>query len=149
VPRLFSVLVGVATLAIIVQAVTAGLFVDRRGSDAWVTVHGAIADVTWVTALALAIVAYRTIRATHHRLWLGSALLFVLTLAQTGIGHLITDQGVDWLLVVHIPLALAIFGLTIWLATTVSWRRRTALEPYVDEPSAGPRRHSLSVSYRD
>jgi hypothetical protein len=41
----------------------------------------------------------------------------VLALAQTGIGHLITDDGHDWLIAIHVPLAFVIFGLTSWITT--------------------------------
>jgi ABC-type uncharacterized transport system permease subunit len=113
--RTFTVLTALTSVAILVQAVTAGQFVDKNGADGWVTVHGVIADVSWVLALATAVVAFLTIRGVARRLVGWSAALFVLTLAQTGVGHLITELGKDSLIAVHVPLALVIFGLTIWL----------------------------------
>lgn len=45
-------------------------------------------------------------------------MLFVVTLIQTGIGHLITDKGMDWLIMVHVPLAFVVFAaagyLSVW-----------------------------------
>lgn len=134
---LFLRLVGLTSLAVLVQAVTAGIFVNQEGRDSWVDVHGVIADVTWVLALVTAIVAFRRVRQVHRALWIGSAALFVLALAQTGIGHLITDGGMDGLIVVHVPLAMVIFGLTVWLSVTAARSRRhgSGPVPYGEEPA--------------
>jgi hypothetical protein len=43
------------------------------------------------------------------------------------LGHLITDDGHDWLIGVHVPLAFVIFGLTTWL--TVQSIRLSRREP--------------------
>ncbi len=75
-----------------------------------------IADISWVLALVTAGYAWRTLRGSYPGLVYGCAGLFVITLAQTGIGHLITDDGHDWLIGVHVP-ALIIFGLTTWITT--------------------------------
>lgn len=137
-PKSFSALIGVSTTAILLQAVTAGVFVDQSGRDSWVTVHGVIADATWVTALLAAVVAFRQVRRAWPALWAASAALFLLALAQTGLGHLITDGGQDWLLAVHVPLAMVIFGLAIWLAVaTARLRRGSPVDPYgADRPVA-------------
>ena len=37
-------------------------------------------------------------------------------IVQDVIGHAITDSGDDGLIPVHVPLALVVFGLTIWLS---------------------------------
>lgn len=134
-PRWFAALVGVTALGIFLQAVTAGLFVNQDGRDGWVTVHGVIADATWVAALVTALVGVRSVRRSHPRLWWGAAALFVLVLAQTGLGHLITDGGQDGLIVVHVPLAFVVFGLTIWLSVVAARTRRDSAlaTPYLDE----------------
>lgn len=140
-PRAFAALVGLATLGIVVQAVTAGIFVNQEGRDGWVTVHGVVADVTWVSALAAAAYAVARMRRTHRRLTVAAAAFFVLLLAQTGIGHLITDKGMDGLIAVHVPLAVLLFGLAIWLAVASAHARRRvhpALDPYAAEPAAEP-----------
>lgn len=59
--------------------------------------HGVIADISWVMALITAAYAFKTLRASHPRRVVWCATLFVIVLAQTGIGHLITDDGHDWL----------------------------------------------------
>jgi hypothetical protein len=103
------------SVAILAQAVTAGVFVNKTGADNWVTVHGLIADVSWVLALLTAIIGFFSIRRATPRLEYWAIALFVVTLAQTGLGHLITDYGDDSLIEVHVPLAMVIFGLTVWI----------------------------------
>jgi hypothetical protein len=101
--------------AILVQAVTAGVFVGKTGADSWVTVHGLVADLSWVLALVTAVIGFLSIRRATPRLEYWAIALFVLTLAQTGLGHLITDYKDDWIIEVHVPLAMVIFGLTVWI----------------------------------
>lgn len=115
--RPFAVLAGLTSVAIFFQALTAGQFVSQDGKDRWITVQGVITDVSWVLALVTAGYAWRTLRASHPGLVYCCAGLFVITLAQTGIGHLITDDGHDWLIAVHVPLPFIIFGLTTWITT--------------------------------
>lgn len=130
-PPLFTASLVVATLAVFLQSVTAGIFVDHDGRDTWVTVHGVIADLTWVSALVAAVVGLARLRRNHRDLSYGAAVLFVLALAQTGIGHLITDGGVDGLIVVHVPLAMLIFGVAVWLLVRLRRvRRLVAVDPY-------------------
>ena len=51
----------------------------------------------------------------------------MITLAQTGIGHLISDRGDEELVAIHVPLAFVIFGLTSWIsARAVALARDTA-----------------------
>ena len=113
--RPFAGLSALTTLAILVQAFTAGQFVQQEGKDSWVTVHGVIADASWVLALITAAYAFFRLRAARPDLVRWSAVLFAVTLAQTGIGHLITDEGQDGWIAVHVPLAVLIFALTGWL----------------------------------
>ena len=111
----FFVACCATSVAILAQAVTAGVFVNKTGADSWVTVHGIIADVSWVMALVTAAIGFFAIRRATPRLEYWAIALFVLTLTQTGIGHLITDYGADSLIEVHVPLAMVIFGLTVWV----------------------------------
>jgi heme A synthase len=128
------VLVGLTSLGVLVQAVTAGLFVNQDGRDSWVDVHGVVADVTWVLALVTAAYAFHRLRRTHRTLFVGATALFVLALAQTGLGHLITDKGMDGLIVVHVPVAVLLFGLATWLSVATSRLRRQAPDPYGPDP---------------
>lgn len=146
-PPLFVAALGLASFGVFLQAVIAGVFVNQEGRDGWVDVHGVVADVTWVAALVAAAVAFRRIRHSHRFLTWGTGALFVLALAQTGLGHLITDGGMDGLIVIHVPLAVLIFGLATWLLVELR-RARSAVagsahEPYVDEPARNP----LPVAY--
>jgi hypothetical protein len=54
----------------------------------------------------------------------GGVALFVLVVAQTAIGHLITEGKQDGLIGVHVPLAFVVFGLTIWLSIRTAILRR-------------------------
>jgi heme A synthase len=121
----FTTLVGLTSLTVFLQAVLAGEFVDRDNRDGWITAHGVVADVSWVLALATAGVAWRFLRRDHRPLWLASAALFLLDLSQAGIGHLITDYGYDGLIVVHIPVALLLFALAVWLTMRAAALHRT------------------------
>ena len=112
----YAVLTVLTSVAIFCQAVTAGQFVNKDGADNWIAVHGVTADVSWVLALLTAAYALKAIRSSQPALAYCSAILFVITLAQTGLGHLITDDGDDGLVAIHIPLAFVIFGLTIWIS---------------------------------
>jgi hypothetical protein len=91
--RALAGLAALTSAAIFFQALTAGQFVSRDGKDSWITVHGVIADIAWVLALVTAGYAWRAVRGSRPRLAYWCSALFVITLAQTGIGHLITDDG--------------------------------------------------------
>lgn len=56
-----------------------------------------------------------------------NAKMLTVTLPQTGIGHLITDSGVDWLIAVHVPLAFLVFAVAGYLSVwAVRVRRQLA-----------------------
>jgi hypothetical protein len=116
--KVMTVLVWVTTAAIFCQAVIAGQFVSQEGKDTWVTVHGVVADLSWVLTLVSAGYAFFALRASFPVLVRWSGVLFVVTLIQTGIGHLITDKAMDWLIWVHVPLAFVVFAaagyLSVW-----------------------------------
>jgi len=125
--RAYAPLVGLTSLAILAQSLMAGVFLQsdhRDDHQSWIDAHGIGADVTTLVALASAVVAFR------HRtdLVAGSAALFVLLLAETGLGHLINgsigSSEHPGLTVVHIPLGMALLGLTVWLAVRVASGRR-------------------------
>lgn len=113
-----TVLVWITTAAIFGQAVTAGQFVSQGGKETWVEMHGVVADISWVLALASASYAYFALRTYFPVLVRFSGVLFVATLAQTGIGHLITDMGMSGMVMVHVPLAFVVFAaagyLSVW-----------------------------------
>jgi cell division protein FtsW (lipid II flippase) len=122
--RLFNALIGVTTLGIFVQAITAGEFVSQEHRESWIAVHNIVADITIVVALAAAIVGLVAVRATDRILaWFG-LVLFVLLLVQTMLGHLVTDAEADGWIGVHVPLAFVIVGLAVWLSVRGAQVRR-------------------------
>ncbi len=114
--RLFTAFTGVTSLLIFLQAVTAGEFVSQEDRDPWIAVHGIVGNLTLLVALAVAIFTIVAFRASHRVLMWASITLFVLLLIQTVIGHLITEAKQDGWIGVHVPLALVVFALTVWLS---------------------------------
>jgi hypothetical protein len=76
--------------------------------------------------VATAAYAWVVLRSASRPLAVGSVVLAVLVIAQDAIGHAITDNGSDGLIAVHVPLALIVFGLTIWLSVSARVMRRAA-----------------------
>lgn len=122
----FAALVGLTTLAILLQAVFAGEFVDRAKTGGWLSAHNANAIVVIALAVITAIYAVAMLRASARPLVIGSVVLAVLVIVQTVIGHAITDDNDNGLLVIHIPLAMLVFGLAIWLSAKARNLRRAA-----------------------
>lgn len=114
----FSALVGLTALAVLLQGVWAGIFLEHDGkrddASSWINVHARGADV----AVVLAIVAtvYALVRLRHRKdLWIGAVVLTLLLVAESYIGGLIHDQGKDTLTAVHVPLGMAIMAVAVWL----------------------------------
>ena len=122
----FSALVGVTSLAVFAQAIVAGEFVSQDHRKGWIDVHSIVADVVDVLALATMIFTIVALRSASRALLVGSIVLFALVVIQTFIGHQITDDKQDWLIVIHVPLAFIIFGIAIWLPIQSVALRRTA-----------------------
>jgi hypothetical protein len=120
--RWFAALTGVTTLGVFLQAVSAGLFMANRGAKGWVTVHDIVGEVTVVAALATMIVAIVAFRRSAPVLMGASILLFVMLVAQVAIGKAL--DAVHGLVAVHVPLALLIFAVTIWMAVRGAVVRR-------------------------
>lgn len=123
---IFAALTGVTSVAILVQAFIAGEFIERGAHGTWLNAHAVVADVVVAFAVITAVYAYLKLRTQARPLVIGSITLAVLAIIQTAIGHAITDSSDDWLIPIHVPLALLIFGLTIWLAISARSFRRTA-----------------------
>jgi hypothetical protein len=125
--RVFNALIGVTTLGIFVQAITAGEFVSQEHRDGWITAHNISANVTILVALVTAVVGLALVRATDKVLAWSSLVLFVLLILQTVLGHLITEGEADGWIGVHVPLAFVIVALAVWLAVRgAQVRRRSA-----------------------
>jgi Cytochrome oxidase assembly protein. len=116
--RLFGTLIGLAALAVLVQGLWAGIFLEHDGErDAagkWINVHARGAEVALALAALATVVAFVKLRQRKD-LWIGSAALTVLIVLESYLGGLIRDQSKDTLTAVHVPLAMALMGLAVWL----------------------------------
>jgi hypothetical protein len=115
---LFSVLTGLTGLVVVLQGVWAGIFLEhdggREAAAGWIDVHARGADLAILLALVATSVAVWRLRSRQD-LWVGSIVLLVLLLVETYIGGVIRDAGTDVLTAVHVPLAMVIMGLVVWL----------------------------------
>jgi hypothetical protein len=123
---LFSALTGLASLAVLLQGLWAGIFLqhDGRRDDAssWIDVHARGGEAALVLAVAATIVALWRHRSRKD-LWIGSLVLVVLLVLESYLGGLIRDDGKDTLTAVHVPLAMAIMALSVWLPLRARVRR--------------------------
>ncbi|HEX6403338.1 MAG TPA: hypothetical protein VF003_09335 [Pseudonocardiaceae bacterium] len=124
--RIFSIVNGLTLLGVLLQAVWAGLFIDQTGRDMWITVHEIGGFVVVLLALVTALVAAALLRRADSALTLGAVGLLVLIVVQTGLGEAITTSGRQELIVSHVPLAMLIFGLGIYLSIAGARLRRAA-----------------------
>lgn len=123
--RAFSILNGLVLLGVLLQGVWAGEFIGRTDGPDWLRLHQITAVVVVILALAAAILALATQR--HHRaIATGSAGLFVLLVIQTGVGQAISDGGEHALIAVHVPLAMLITGLGVYLSIAAARSRRSS-----------------------
>ncbi|MFY9807150.1 MAG: hypothetical protein WCC65_07220 [Pseudonocardiaceae bacterium] len=121
--RIFSILNGLTLLGVLLQAVWAGEFIDRHGRHDWVTVHEIGAFVVVVLALATAVTAI-ALRRASSALTYGALGLLVLIVVQTGLGEAITKGNANELITAHIPIAVLIFGLGVYLSGVGARLRR-------------------------
>ena len=114
----FSALIGLTTLAVLLQGLWAGIFLqhdgERDAAQTWIDVHARGADIAIVLALAATVVGFLRLRR-RTELWVGSAALAVLLIVESYLGGLIRDESKDTLTAVHVPLAMVIMGLAVWL----------------------------------
>ena len=114
----FSALAGLTALAILLQGLWAGLFVPLgkggQYQDTWVEVHSHGGEVATLLALVTTVVAFFTLRR-RRELWIGAGVMTVLLALELYIGGLVSDEKVRGAAAVHIPLALAIMSLAVWL----------------------------------
>lgn len=107
-------LIGLAAVDVLLQGLWAGLFV-REGQDyqaSWVTVHARGADVAIGLALIATVVALVKLRSRID-IVVGSAAFTLLLAAEAYLGGLIGDHA--GLTAIHVPLAMALMGLAVWL----------------------------------
>jgi hypothetical protein len=125
--KLFSVLTGLTTLVVVLQGLWAGIFLEhdgaRNAAAGWIDIHARGGDISIVLALAAAVTAFVTMRA-RRSLWLGALALTVLLVVEAYVGGLIRDDGQDALTAVHVPLAMVILALAVWLPVHARSRGR-------------------------
>ena len=104
-------------MLVLLQGLWAGIFLEHDGkrddADAALALHSAGAGLAVLLALAATVVVYRSLR---HRqdLVTGTVALAVLLLLEYGLGMLVSS-GKDVWTAVHVPLAMALMGLLVWL----------------------------------
>ena len=122
----FSSLTGLAAVAVLLQGLWAGIFLEHDGrrdaAESWIDVHARGADLALLLAVVATVWAFWKLRPRKD-LWVGSLVFAVLLVAESYLGGLIRDDGRDVLTVVHVPLALAVMGLAVWLPRRARHRR--------------------------
>jgi hypothetical protein len=136
--RVFGGLTGLTALAVLLQGLWAGLFLEHDGqrdaAGGWIAVHARGGEVAIVLAVLATVWAAVRLRARRD-LVLGALALVVALTVEAYVGGLIVDDGRDALTPVHVPLALLIMGLAVWLPF------RTAVRPsHADGRQAAPHR---------
>lgn len=125
----YAALIGIATLAILLQGLWAGIFLQhdgaRNASESWIDVHARGADFSILLAFLATALAFFKCRQ-HKELWIGGAAMIVLLVVESYIGGLIRDNGKDSLTIAHVPVAMALMGLGTWLSLRSSTVRRSA-----------------------
>lgn len=122
--RAYTVLLGLAALAVLLQGLWAGLFVHEGEDykDNWVEVHARGADVAIILSIvAFAVLAWKF--RDRKDLLIGTGALAVVLVLEAYIGGLIGDS--PDLTVVHFPLAMALMGLAVWLPVRARGIART------------------------
>jgi hypothetical protein len=116
--RLYVWLIGLAAVAVLLQGLWAGLFLQHDGqrdaASGWIDVHARGADLAILLAALATLVAVVKLR-DHRELWVGSGALTLLLVMESYLGGVIRDSGRDTLTAVHVPLAMALMGLVVWL----------------------------------
>jgi hypothetical protein len=119
----FRAVIVLAGLAVLLQGLWAGLFLREGGGyrDTWVQVHARGAEVALALALIATIVAFVRLRARRDVV-IGSVVFTVLIAFEAFLGGKVSDGHSVAAQVVHIPLAMALLGLAVWLPLRASRR---------------------------
>jgi hypothetical protein len=116
--RIFAALTGLSALAIILQGLWAGIFLQHDGqrdeAESWIEVHAIGGEVAIALAAVAAVWALVRLRGRRD-LVVGVIVLTVLLALEAYIGGLIVDEGKDGLTPVHVPLALLLMGVAVSL----------------------------------
>jgi heme A synthase len=116
--RVFAALTGLAALATLLQGLWAGMFLEHDGqrdaAESWIEVHATGGEVAIGLAALATIWAFVRLRGRRD-LVIGTIVLTVLLVLEAYIGGLIRDEGKDSLTPLHIPLALLLMAVAVWL----------------------------------
>lgn len=110
----FKVSCHVTTLFVILQAVLAGLFISGEQADAK-DQHEVMSNVIFLAVAVQLVLAFLARREGRFQLFYWVALLFVLSVAQIGLGYGSREDTL-WE-AIHIPLGVFIFGLALVIST--------------------------------
>lgn len=118
--QVFAALGGLTALFVLLQGLWAGLFLQYSGTahraarDGWMDVHARCGEVA--IALALITTVWALLRLRSRRdLVIGAGALTVLLAGVAYVGGLISDDHMDYLIPLHIPLALCSLVLAVTL----------------------------------
>src|SRR3954462_4778743 len=111
----YSVLIGLATLGVLLQGLGAGLFAQegQEFEEGWVEVHALDGEITIALAALATVAAFVLLRRRRMDLVVATAAFTVLLIVEAYIGGEIGDNG--GLTAMHFPLAMALMGLAVWL----------------------------------
>lgn len=119
---IFAALAGLTALAVLLQGLWAGIFLEHDGkrdaATSWINLHARGGEVALVLAAITTMFAVWKLR-TRRDLWIGGAILTVLLILESYLGGLIVDNSKYTLTAVHVPLGMAIMGLVIWIAVRI------------------------------
>lgn len=123
---LYAVLIGFSALAVLLQGLWAGVFLEHDGerdaADSWINLHATGGEVAIGLAVLAAVAGFVQLRARRD-LWIGALVLVALLVLEAYLGGLIRDDGADNLTAVHVPLAMALMALAVWLPLRAAVRR--------------------------
>ena len=114
----YSALIGLSALVVLLQGLWAGIFLEHDGerdaASSWIDVHARGADLAILLGVLATGYALWKLRPRRD-LWVGSLVFTVLLVLEAYLGGLVRDDGQDTLTAVHVPLAMALMGLAVWL----------------------------------
>ena len=116
----YSIVMDVVLLGIVALAAMAGEFLQKDGArdsyKGYINAHSLISEVTEGLVFVAAIIALVKFRRLPL-LAIGTPVLLVAMLFNGYLGGQIVDHGKDSYTIVHVPLAVAITALAVWLVT--------------------------------
>ncbi|WP_129337916.1 hypothetical protein [Cellulomonas endophytica] len=115
--RPYGALVGITSLGILLQGLWAGVLMaqeDPAARDTWASVHQRGAEITLLLALVALVVVLARLRERRD-LVVGTTVLVVLLALEYVVGLLWGDAEVRGMAVVHVPLAMLLMAVAVWL----------------------------------